>query len=152
MIVGSGAVDVWRWLHTCTAPERPEAEADKRRADQALAPRRDRVDRRQETAEQNGEHGDEHDAGCVADSPCPSGDPSAVTALDRQRTNGCQMVRPREYVKETGECAGKRRQHGIPIILEPFESHRRAGWPRRSTSRFRRCGARALRTPRAVQA
>src|SRR5688572_16681302 len=127
MIVCCGAVDVWRRLHTCATPERPEAEADKGCADQTLAPRRDCVYRRQEAPEQKRKDGDEHDAGCMADSPCPSGNPAAVAALDRQRANRRQMVWPRKYVKETGECAGKRRQHGVPIILEPFESRRRAG-------------------------
>ena len=91
------------------AAERPEADADQRAADDALAPRRDGVDRRQHVAQQHGEHRHDDDAGGVADAPRPSRNPAALPLVDGERRDGGEVIGAGEHVKEPGCRAGEDR-------------------------------------------
>ena len=89
------------------APQRPEADADQRGADDPFTPRRNRFDRRQQIAQQHRQGGDDDDAGGVADAPGPAGEPAAAAAVDGERPDRGQVIGAGEHVKESGQCAGQ---------------------------------------------
>ena len=99
MVVRGGAVDVRRVPHAAAAPQRPEADANQRGADNPFTPRRNRFDWRQQIPQQHRQGGDDDDAGGVADTPGPAGHPAAAAAVDGERADCRQMIGARQYVK-----------------------------------------------------
>jgi hypothetical protein len=91
--------------------QRPQPDADQRCADQALAPRRQEVDRRQDLAQEDTEQCDDDDTRGMTETPGPPGDPALATAVDRKRRNRGEVIRTGQYVKEPGDSASEDGQH-----------------------------------------
>ena len=106
VIVVHVAMGMGRRMHLEAAPQRPDADHDQRCANEPLAPGGDNVDRRQRVTKEDGQQRHDNNSRRVADAPRPAGDPSASAAVDNgERRDRGKMVRSRQDVKETGECA-----------------------------------------------
>jgi hypothetical protein len=106
VVVRAFTVPMRRSTNAQAATQRPEADADQRRANDPLAPRREDIDRRQKLTKEYAKKSHHHDARCVAKSPRPSGDPTFSTPVHGKRRHGSEVIGPGEYVKETGQGAG----------------------------------------------
>ena len=81
------------------ATQRPQADSDERNADNSFAPRRENVDRRQQIAQDDGEQCHDNDARRVAKPPGPPCKPTTPAILDREWSDGREVVWSREDVK-----------------------------------------------------
>ena len=104
------------WTDVPAATERPEANRDERRSHEALAPRREDVDRRQQLPQQNAEQRDDDHAGGVTEPPRPSSHPALATPIDCERRNRGEMIGTGQHVKQPGDSAGEHDQHGRSIM------------------------------------
>jgi len=81
------------------ATQRPQADSDERNADNSFAPRRENVDRRQQIAQDDGEQCHDNDARRVTTPPGPPCKPTTPAILDREWSDGREVVWSREDVK-----------------------------------------------------
>jgi hypothetical protein len=81
------------------ATQRPQADSDERNADNSFAPRRENVDRRQQIAQDDGEQCHDNDARRVTKPPGPPCKPTTPAILDREWSDGREVVWSREDVK-----------------------------------------------------
>jgi hypothetical protein len=116
VIVRHPAVRVRSGVDLQGGTESPESQRDERAADQAFAPRRNHVKRRQQVAEEYGQHGDEDDSRRMANSPREPGCPAAAPVRDRQRRDCGKMVGARQHVDQAGKRARENRQHCTDLI------------------------------------
>ena len=99
VVVMNGAMVMGAGRNVQRASKRPEADADERHTNNPFAPRGENVDRRQQIAQHDCDERHDDDARSVAEPPRPACKPPPAAILDRERSDGNEMVRSREYVK-----------------------------------------------------
>jgi hypothetical protein len=94
VVVRPLAVLVSCWRDAKATAQRPEPDTDQRCANEALAPRGEDVDGRQDVAQENAEQGHDDNAGRMTEPPRPSGDPTPATSVKGKRCNSGEVIRP----------------------------------------------------------
>jgi len=102
VLVGVAAVGVIVRVDLEGLPQRPQADANQQRADEAVAETGDEFNG-QNAAQEKQQDADGSDAGGVAGSPTQTDQPRPVAVFQCEWRNGGQMVRAGEDVDEAGD-------------------------------------------------
>ncbi len=125
MVVLNSAVMMSTARDVQSATQRPQADSDERNADNPFAPRRENVDRRQQIAQDDGEQCHDNDARRVAKPPGPPCKPTTPAILDREWSDGREVVWSGEDVKQAGQKAGQRNQRHADSIVADLPASKR---------------------------